>query len=226
MIAADFTRTTKCTALSSRISPCFLPQLTKLKAPSLTSQQYMPSSLTAIPSRGQCIHATDYAPECQCVWFTEPTSPLLNQFICAACGHGIHSHVDYVSTTVCHNIATQCAAYVQKTPLTQRCTCSAHIADHRPILNLHRLQDPFYVLDLLTTVGVQSDGPHLGADNASYIPSTSASGTLASPGDATGITFSQTHTPSPSTSRSMNATQTTQSPDHNELIFRHYIPRR
>ncbi|SJL04546.1 uncharacterized protein ARMOST_07913 [Armillaria ostoyae] len=186
----------------------------------------MSSSLTSIPSRGQCIHATDCAPECQCVWFIEPTPPLLNQFSCAACGHGIHSHVDYVSTTVCHNVATHCAAYVQKTPLTQRCTCSVHLADHIPILNLHRLQDPFYVLGLLaTSIKIQSDGPHLGVDNAPYIPSTSASGTLAPPDDATNITSSQTHMPSPSTSQSMSATQTTQSSDHHEFIFRHYIPR-
>ncbi|KAK0240604.1 hypothetical protein EDD85DRAFT_495433 [Armillaria nabsnona] len=182
----------------------------------------MSSSLSGIPSRGRCIQATDYTPQCRCEWFTEPTSPLLNQFSCASCGHGIHCHVDYVSTTVCHNVATQCAAYVQKTPLTQRCTCSVHLADHRPILNLHRLQDPFYVLDLLTTsIGVQSDSPHLGADNAPYIPSISASGTLAPPGDATNTTFSQTHIPSPSTSQSMS----TISSDHREFIFRHYIPR-
>ncbi|PBK96363.1 hypothetical protein ARMGADRAFT_1010033 [Armillaria gallica] len=150
----------------------------------------MSSSLSVIPSRGRCIQATDYTPQCQCEWFTEPTSPLLNQ-----------------------------------TPLTQRCTCSVHLADHRPILNLHRFQDPFYVLDLLTTsIGVQSDGPHLGVDNAPYIPSTSASGTLVPPDDATNITFSQTHMPSPSTSQS-SATHTTQSSDHHEFIFRHYIPR-
>ncbi|KAK0483170.1 hypothetical protein IW261DRAFT_1417133 [Armillaria novae-zelandiae] len=103
---------------------------------------------------------------------------------CATCGHGIHSHVDYVSTT-----------------------------------------DPSYVLDLVTTVGVQSEGPHLGTDNAPYIPSTSTSGTLPPPGDATSITFSQTHMPSPSASQSMNTTQITQGPDTHEFIFRHYIPR-
>ncbi|PBK77648.1 hypothetical protein ARMSODRAFT_997990 [Armillaria solidipes] len=177
----------------------------------------MSSSLSDIPSRGRCIQATDYTPQCQCEWFAEPTSPLLNQFSCAACGHGTHSHVDYVSTTVCHNVATNCAAYVQKTPLTQRCTCSVHLADHRPILNLHRLQDPFYVLDLLaTSIKMQSDGPHLGVP---YIPSILASGTLAPLDDATNITSSQTRMPSPSTSQSMSVTQTTQSSDHHEFIF-------
>ncbi|KAK0197577.1 hypothetical protein F5146DRAFT_52539 [Armillaria mellea] len=146
--------------------------------------------------------------------------------VCASCGHGIHSHVDYVSTMVCHIVATQCAAYIQETPLTQRCTCSVHVADHQPILNLHRLQDTYYVLDLLTTsIVVQSNGPHLGPDNAPCIPSTSASGTLAPPGDATNITLLQTHMPSSSINQSTQSAQTTQSSDHHEFIFRHYIPR-
>ncbi|KAK0197578.1 hypothetical protein F5146DRAFT_1015957 [Armillaria mellea] len=179
-------------------------------------QRYMSSSLLSIPSRGRCIHATDYAPECQCVWFTEPTSPLLDQFSCAACGHSIHSHVDYVSTTVCHIVATQCAAYVQKTPLTQRCTCSVHLADHTPVLNSHRLQDPFHFLD---SIGVRSSG----SDETPYIPSTSGYGTVGLPDDATNITFSQTDTSSPSTSQS---TQTTRSSDHHEFLFRYYVPRR
>ncbi|PBK96361.1 hypothetical protein ARMGADRAFT_1061062 [Armillaria gallica] len=157
-------------------------------------QRYMSSSLTSIPSRGQCIRATDYAPECQCVWYTEPTSPLLNQFICAACGHGIHSHVDYVSTTVCHNVATHCAAFVQK--------------------------DPFHFLD---SIGVRSDGSDFGANNAPYIPSTSGYGTLGLLDDATEITLSQTDLSSPSTSQ---LTQTTQSSDHHEFLFRYYVPRR
>ncbi|KAK0240606.1 hypothetical protein EDD85DRAFT_495524 [Armillaria nabsnona] len=183
-------------------------------------RRYMSLSLTSIPSRGQCIRATDDALQCLCVWYTEPTSPLVNQYICAACGHGIHSHVDYVSTTVCHNVATHCAAFVQKTPLTQRCTCSVHLADHRPILNLHRLQDPFHVLD---SIGVRSDGSDFGPNNAPYIPSTSGNGTLGLPDDATNITLSQTDLSSPSTSQ---LTQTTQSSDHHEFLFRYYVPRR
>ncbi|KAK0197576.1 hypothetical protein F5146DRAFT_1015940 [Armillaria mellea] len=183
----------------------------------------MSSSLTVIPYRGQCIQTTDYVLRCRCVWYIEPTSPLLNQFICAACGHGIHSHVDYVSTTVCHNVATQCAAYVQKTPLTQRCTCSVHLADHRPILNLHRLEDPFEVLD---SIGALTDGSHSDANNAPYIPSSSGSGALGRPEDATSITPSQTGMSSPSTSQSTNTTQATENPDHHEFFFRHYVPRR
>ncbi|PBK96364.1 hypothetical protein ARMGADRAFT_1010034 [Armillaria gallica] len=185
----------------------------------------MSSSLAVIPYRGQCIQTTDDALRCQCVWYTQPTSPLLSQFICAACGHGIHSHVDYVSTTVCHNVATHCAAYVQKTPLTQRCTCLVHLADHRPILNLHRLQDPFHFLD---SIGALIDGSHSGANNAPYIPSTSGSGALGRAEDATNITPSQTVMSTPSTSQSTSATQpeTTENSDHHEFFFRHYVPRR
>ncbi|KAK0483171.1 hypothetical protein IW261DRAFT_1560958 [Armillaria novae-zelandiae] len=158
-----------------------------------------------------------------CVWYAEPTPPLLNQFICAACGHSIHSHVDYVSTTVCHNVATQCAAYVQKTPLTQRCTCSVHLADHRPILNLHRLQDPFSILDDIGAL--LTDGSLSGANNAPYIPSSSGSGALGHPEDAANITYSQTDMSTPSTSQSTNTTQTTENLDHREFFFRHYVPR-
>ncbi|KAK0228107.1 hypothetical protein IW262DRAFT_1348928 [Armillaria fumosa] len=184
----------------------------------------MSSSLKAIPYRGQCIQTTDYVLRCQCVWYTEPTSPLLNQFICAVCGHGIHSHVDYVSTTVCHNVATQCAAYVQKTPLTQRCTCSVHLADHRPILNLHRLQNPFYVLD---SIGVLTDVSHSGANSVPYTPSSSGSGALSHAEDATNMIDSQTDMSTPSTSgQSTDTIQTTENLDHHEFFFRHYVPRR
>ncbi|KAK0443001.1 hypothetical protein EV421DRAFT_1903961 [Armillaria borealis] len=98
-----------------------------------------------IPSRGQCIQPIDNNLDgCQCSWFA---STLLDQYICGACGHGIHAHVDYVSMIVNHYPATQCAAYVQKTPLTQCCTCGTWLYDHIAINNLYRSAEPWNVLD-------------------------------------------------------------------------------
>ncbi len=45
----------------------------------------------------------------------------LSQNICGLCGHGIHTHVDYVSTVVNNYPANQCAAYVQRV-----CRSSSH----------------------------------------------------------------------------------------------------
>ncbi|KAK0225158.1 hypothetical protein EDD85DRAFT_1027489 [Armillaria nabsnona] len=102
-------------------------------------------SSVSIPPRGQCIQHTDNIHEgCQCSWFA---SMSLDQYICGACGHGIHSHVDYVSMIVNHYPATQCAAYVQKTPLTQRCTCGIWLSDHVAIDNLYCSEEPWNVLD-------------------------------------------------------------------------------
>ncbi|KAK0458409.1 uncharacterized protein EV420DRAFT_1747950 [Desarmillaria tabescens] len=46
-----------------------------------------------------------------------------------------------------HYPPTQCAAYVQKTPLTQCCTCETWLADHVAINNLFRHAEPWKVLD-------------------------------------------------------------------------------
>ncbi|KAK0458420.1 uncharacterized protein EV420DRAFT_1747956 [Desarmillaria tabescens] len=46
-----------------------------------------------------------------------------------------------------HYPPTQCAAYVQKTPLAQRCTCEAQLCDHVVIDNPFRHVDPSSVLD-------------------------------------------------------------------------------
>ncbi|KAK0474901.1 hypothetical protein IW261DRAFT_532605 [Armillaria novae-zelandiae] len=103
-------------------------------------------SSATIPSRGQCIHPINNIQQgCRCSWFA-PT--LLDQYICGACGHGIHAHVDYVSMMVHHHPATQCAAYVQRSPLTQRCTCGTWLSDHdEAIDNLYLSTDPGDVLD-------------------------------------------------------------------------------
>ncbi|PBK77636.1 hypothetical protein ARMSODRAFT_946477 [Armillaria solidipes] len=82
-------------------------------------------SSIVLPSRGQCIQITNDSQHCQCLWFFPPESPLLDQNICGLCGHGIHAHADYVSIVVNHYPANQCAAYVQRTTLMQRCTCEA-----------------------------------------------------------------------------------------------------
>ncbi|KAK0448267.1 uncharacterized protein EV420DRAFT_849693 [Desarmillaria tabescens] len=186
----------------------------------------MQTAVMAIPSRGRCIQPIDHTSQCRCEWFTEQTSPLLNQFSCAVCGHGIHSHVDYVSTTVCHNVTTNCAAHAQKTPLTQRCTCSIHLADHIPILNPYRLSDPSSILDLFKiSVQAQTDGPRSSfcADpNAVYIPSApltsrtpfppTSTNASSLPDDAENITHSRTN-------------ETTQNVEQHEFPFRYYVPR-
>ncbi|PBK80413.1 hypothetical protein ARMGADRAFT_1068992 [Armillaria gallica] len=107
----------------------------------------MPSTVS--PSRGQCIQITDNVQHCQCLFFFSPASPLLDQNICGLCGHSIHTHVDYVSVVVHHCFATNCAAYVQKTPRTQGCTCSASLIDHEPVVNMYRSPaTPSYGVDV------------------------------------------------------------------------------
>ncbi|KAK0474977.1 hypothetical protein IW261DRAFT_1595865 [Armillaria novae-zelandiae] len=101
-------------------------------------------SSAALPSRGRCIQVTDYVHQCQCPSFA---SPLLDPNICVNCGHGIHTHADYVSTVVHHYPPTQCVAYVQKTPLTQRCTCEIWLCNHVPTNNSHHSAEPWAVLD-------------------------------------------------------------------------------
>ncbi|PBK96317.1 hypothetical protein ARMGADRAFT_1061042 [Armillaria gallica] len=104
-------------------------------------------SSIVLPLRGKCIQVIDSIQSCQCLWFFPPQSPLLDQNICGLCGHGIHAHVDYVSTVVHHYSVNQCAAYVQKTPLVQRCTCEAQLCDHIATDNPYRSAEPWIVLD-------------------------------------------------------------------------------
>ncbi|KAK0210320.1 hypothetical protein DFS33DRAFT_1483429 [Desarmillaria ectypa] len=99
-------------------------------------------SSAALPSRGQCIQVTDN--HCQCPCFA---STFLDQHICGQCGHGIHAHVDYVSMVVSYYPPTQCAAYVQKTPLAQRCTCEAQLCDHIATDNMYCSAEPWTDLD-------------------------------------------------------------------------------
>ncbi|KAK0458419.1 uncharacterized protein EV420DRAFT_1747955 [Desarmillaria tabescens] len=101
-------------------------------------------SSAVLPSRERCIHITDNIQQCQCPWFA---SPPLDPYVCGQCGHGIHAHVDYVSMVVNHYPPTQCAAYVQKTPLAQRCTCEAQLCDHIVADNAYRIEEPWNVLD-------------------------------------------------------------------------------
>ncbi|KAK0458405.1 uncharacterized protein EV420DRAFT_1542078 [Desarmillaria tabescens] len=113
------------------------------------------SPLTALPPRGQCTQVIDNVQHCHCPCFTPPASILLDQNICGLCGHGIHSHVDYVSMVVDHYPQTQCAAYVQKTPLTQCCTCEAWLSDHVAINNWFRSVEPRNVMGNFSDI----DGP-------------------------------------------------------------------
>ncbi|KAK0183938.1 hypothetical protein F5146DRAFT_1077130 [Armillaria mellea] len=110
-------------------------------------------STAPFPSRSQCIHDTGTNNHCHCPQFA-PT--LLDPYTCANCVHGIHTHVDYVSMVVSHYPPTQCAAYVQKTPLTQRCTCETQLCDHIAIDNLYRSAEPWNVLDYFPDSSVPS----------------------------------------------------------------------
>ncbi|KAK0228068.1 hypothetical protein IW262DRAFT_576237 [Armillaria fumosa] len=129
------------------------------------------SALPRVPSRGQCIRVTDNY--CQCPWFV---STLLDQSICGQCAHGIHAHVDYVSMVVNYYPANQCAAYVQKTPLTQRCTCEAWLCDHVATNNPYCIAEPWKVLDYFPDKNVPSShanafGLSNGAISDPYTPS-------------------------------------------------------
>ncbi|PBK80444.1 hypothetical protein ARMGADRAFT_1069006 [Armillaria gallica] len=123
-------------------------------------------SSALLPSRGQCIHLTDNVQQCQCPWFV-PT--LLEPHLCGQCGHGIHVHADYVSIVVSHHPATQCVAYVQNTPLTQRCTCEVWLADHVTIENWYRSAEPWNVLGNVNVNMIDSSND---AISDPYTPST------------------------------------------------------
>ncbi|KAK0183922.1 hypothetical protein F5146DRAFT_1077069 [Armillaria mellea] len=118
-------------------------------------------------THGQCIQVTDNY--CQCPWFV-PT--LLDQHLCGQCGHGIHAHVDYISTIVNYYPPNQCAAYVQKTPLAQRCTCEAQLCDHVSTDNPYRMAEPWRVLDyfLDPSSNVNAFGLSNGTVSSPYTP--------------------------------------------------------
>ncbi|SJL04548.1 uncharacterized protein ARMOST_07915 [Armillaria ostoyae] len=132
-------------------------------------------SSTSLPLRARCIQAHS-GTACWCPWFVSPASTVLDQSSCAACSHGIHGHVDYVSMFVHCCAATQCAAYAQKTPQTQACTCSAQLADHGLAVNLHRPADPSDIAGLFTddipVNGLPSndDAFHSSGDTSSITP--------------------------------------------------------
>ncbi|PBK96278.1 hypothetical protein ARMGADRAFT_1009935, partial [Armillaria gallica] len=158
-----------------------------------------------LPSRGRCIQIADDSHPCQCLWYFPPESPLLDQDICGLCGHGIHAHADYVSRVVNHYPTNQCAAYAQKTRLTQRCTCEAQFCEHIATDNSYRLPEPWTVLDHFNP---DINGPSLGATTSSYsndvnspfspntTPSSNYSTAMYS-GDATDIPFTPAYIPSP-----------------------------
>ncbi|PBK80419.1 hypothetical protein ARMGADRAFT_1092212 [Armillaria gallica] len=106
------------------------------------------SVVTGVPSKPSFTESGHHTHSvwCPCQF----VSTLLDQSICGLCGHGIHAHLDYVSMVVNYYPANQCAAYVQKTPLAQRCTCEAQLCDHVPTNNPYRSEEPWTVLDYFT----------------------------------------------------------------------------
>ncbi|KAK0433493.1 uncharacterized protein EV420DRAFT_1690546 [Desarmillaria tabescens] len=98
------------------------------------------SSTAPLPIRERCVDAGSVF--CQCSRFTpyrdESQWHTLDQSRCI-CGHGIHAHADYLSPVVHQCPATCCVAFVQKTPQTQECTCTALLVDHKAVVNLYRI---------------------------------------------------------------------------------------
>ncbi|KAK0431386.1 uncharacterized protein EV420DRAFT_1490817 [Desarmillaria tabescens] len=102
-----------------------------------------------LPSRARCIYVTEGTIDYCCPWFIPPPSPEQNQFTCALCGHGIHTHADYVSVVVHQQPEMHWVAYVQKTPVVQLCTCETllynHVASNNPFYfdNMWNILDSF-----------------------------------------------------------------------------------
>ncbi|KAK0228080.1 hypothetical protein IW262DRAFT_1532202 [Armillaria fumosa] len=107
-------------------------------------------SSAVLLSWGQCIEVTDNLQLCQCRSFAST----LNQHICSQCGHGIHTHVDYVSMFVHQCAAMNCAAYYPKA-----CTCSASLIEHMPVVNVYRSPTPLPSgMDTLPANAIPSTG--------------------------------------------------------------------
>ncbi|KAK0197593.1 hypothetical protein F5146DRAFT_1218421 [Armillaria mellea] len=160
-------------------------------------------SSIVLPSRGQCIQITDGIQPCQCLWFFPPDSLLLDQNICGHCGHGIHTHADYISTVVSHYPANRCTAYAQKTYMMQLCTCGTQLFKHSPTYNSYRIPEPLTVLRYFNPDGhVPSPSTTAtSAANSPFSPNTMPSsnyGTAMFSGDATDIPFTPAYMPSPS----------------------------
>ncbi|KAK0183923.1 hypothetical protein F5146DRAFT_1077070 [Armillaria mellea] len=142
-----------------------------------------------MPYRARCLEA-DSEP-CQCRWFVSPPSSAENKFACSKCGHGIHSHVDYVSKIVHHCSTSHCAAYCQESPRTQVCTCAALLINHRPMQNIYRLPEAHALMERLekqefpvTARGQPRSSQRPSGDVAKPLPSTSLAPTpVATPAD-------------------------------------------
>ncbi|KAK0458404.1 uncharacterized protein EV420DRAFT_1542077, partial [Desarmillaria tabescens] len=132
-----------------------------------------------MPYRARCLEADGSNP-CQCQWFTSPPSLAASKFTCTGCGHGIHSHADYVSKMVHFCSPTHCAAYVQETPRTQACTCTAMLVSHRPMQNPYRIPEAQALMEQLSDQEVAMRNAQLrksqlpSGDVAKPLPSTSA----------------------------------------------------
>ncbi|KAK0227902.1 hypothetical protein IW262DRAFT_1347742 [Armillaria fumosa] len=163
-------------------------------------------SSIVLPSRGQCIQTTDGIQRCQCLWFLSPESSLLDPDICGLCEHGIHAHADYVSTVVNNYPANQCAAYAQKTRLTQFCTCGAEFFEHVGAYNPYHIPAPWTILHYFNA---DDNVPSSSATTSSYSNDASSpfswntmlSSNYSTPvtsGEATDLPFTPAYMPSPS----------------------------
>ncbi|KAK0210323.1 hypothetical protein DFS33DRAFT_1292345 [Desarmillaria ectypa] len=143
-----------------------------------------------VPYRARCLEVADGSNPCQCQWFISPPSLVANKFACSKCGHGIHAHADYVSKIVHHCSPTHCVAYVQETPRTQACTCTAMLVHHRPMQNPYRLPEAPTLIAQLSNQDVSTGGVQLGSselpagDVAKPLPSISASTLAPAPAPA------------------------------------------
>ncbi|KAK0502780.1 hypothetical protein EDD18DRAFT_1135070 [Armillaria luteobubalina] len=166
-------------------------------------------SSIVLPSRGQCIQTIDGIQPCQCLWFLPPESSLLDPDICGRCKHGIHAHVDYVSTVINNYPANRCVAYAQKTRLTQFCACGAEFFEHVGTYNPYYIPEPWSDLRYFnpddnvpspsaTTSSYSNDaGSPLSPDTTSSVYSTAILSE-----DARNVSFTPAPTYSPSASSS------------------------
>ncbi|KAK0228095.1 hypothetical protein IW262DRAFT_1490182 [Armillaria fumosa] len=170
-------------------------------------------SSIVLPSRGQCIQTTDGIQPCQCLWFLPPQSSLLDPDICGWCEHGIHAHADYVSTVVNNYPANQCAAYAQKTRLTQFCTCGAQFFDHIGTYNPYYIPEPWTVLRYFNAddnvPSPSASTSNYSNDTGPFSSSTASSvyNTAISSGDTRNMSLTPASTSSPSAFSTTSAIQ-------------------
>ncbi|KAK0458427.1 uncharacterized protein EV420DRAFT_1479702 [Desarmillaria tabescens] len=90
-----------------------------------------------------------------------------------------------------HYPPAQCAAYVQKTPLAQRCTCEVWLCDHVAINNWYRSAEPWNVMgDFPDTNSPSSNVNAISFSNDTITGPYTLSSMSVSSADSDNVTFS------------------------------------